>query len=81
MGCIQKSVASTRELLLPLYFGLVRQHLEHCVQSCAPQFKRDRDILERVRQAARLMKGLELRGEGEEEGDLTNGHKYLKGGC
>jgi len=34
--------------------------LSHCVQLWAPQFKEDRDLLERVQQrATRMMKGLE----------------------
>jgi len=91
-GCIKRSVVSRlREVVLPLCSALVRPHLESCVQfEISSEFKKDRDLLERVQWRMGLEhllyeKGLRDLGllileKRRLRGDLITVYTYLKCG-
>ena len=62
LACIRNSVATgTRAVVVSLYSVLGRLHLKHCVQLCAPYYKKDIKALECVQRETKAVNGMEYK--------------------
>ena len=61
LGCIKGNMVNrSREMILPLYSALVRDHLEYCIQTWSPQYRRDMNLLDHAqRGATKVIQGME----------------------
>jgi len=61
VGSIRKGVANrVQEVIVPIYFALLRPHPEDCIQVQGPQHREDVELLEWVqRRATKMILGLE----------------------
>ena len=60
LGYIRKSITSkSKDIVLPLYRGMVRPHLEYAVQFWLPFLRKDIDLLEKVQhRATKIINGI-----------------------
>lgn len=50
LGCIKRGIISgSHEIIILLYFALMRLHLEYCIQFHALRYKKDVEILQRIK--------------------------------
>ena len=60
LGMIRRNITyNDKSLSVPLYKGIVRPHLEYCIQAWNPYIRKDIDMLEKIqRRATKLIPGL-----------------------
>ena len=53
LGLIRRTIMyKEKQLTVPLYKGIIRPHLEYCIQAWRPYRKKDIDKLERIQRRA-----------------------------
>ena len=59
LGMIRRNITYTdKHLIVPPYNGIVRPHLEYCIQAWSPYLRKDIDMLEKIqRRAIKLIPG------------------------
>ena len=68
---VKRSVAGRlRDVIFPLYSALVRPNPEYCVQFWAPQFKKDRELLQSPAEGHKDDEGPEASPYGERLGKV-----------
>ena len=66
LACIRNRVVSrTREVVIPLYLALVRQHLECCVQFGGSHYKRNWALEHALGKTAKMVKIWSINYEGK----------------
>ena len=84
IGIIKKTfITRDKKVLMKLYKGLVRPHLEYCVQAWRPNLKKDVELMEKVQRRVTKMvtecRGLEYEKRLERLGLTTREVRRARG--